>query len=107
VNAARSHERGFCDRLAYAINAYARKQGLLSETDSDLDEDRIGEGLIAVVALRLDHPELQGPIRDMLGNGPVRACVREAVRKHLSRWLDEHPEQAETLISRMVTRDRP
>ena len=102
-----THERGFRNGLSDAINAYARQQRLLSDADSDLGDDRIGEGLLAVVAVRLDHPELQGSLRDVLGNSPVRACVREAVREHLSRWLDGHPEQAEALISGMVARARP
>ncbi|NUP45947.1 MAG: DNA gyrase subunit B [Catenulispora sp.] len=99
-----THERGFRDGMADAINAYARERQLLAETDSDLGDDPIGEGLIAVVAVRLDHPQLQGCLRDTLGNGPVRARVRAAVREHLSRWLGDHPEQADALISRMVAR---
>lgn len=101
-----THERGFRDGLADAINVYARDQRLLSQTDVDLRDDQIGEGLIAVVAVRLDHPELQGCLRDVLGNGPVRTRVREAVREHLSRWLEGHPNEAQALISRMVARTR-
>jgi DNA gyrase/topoisomerase IV subunit B len=101
-----THERGFRNGIADAVNAYAREQRLLAETDPDLGDNRIGEGLIAVVAARLDHPVLQGSCRDVLGNGSVRACVRQAVREHLSGWLEAHPEQAVVLISRMVARAR-
>lgn len=99
-----THERGFRDGTADAINTYAREQQLLAETDSDLGDSQIGEGLLAVVAVRLDHPELQGSSRGILSNGHVGARVREAVREHLSRWLDAHPDQAHALISRMVAR---
>ncbi len=99
-----THERGLRDGIADAMNAYAREQRLLPKTDSDLDDNRIGEGMTAVVAVRLDHPELQGSTRGVLGNGPVRTCVREAVREHLRGWLDGRPEQAGALISRMVAR---
>ncbi|MED7952190.1 hypothetical protein ACFVYP_31415 [Kitasatospora sp. NPDC058201] len=40
----------------------------------------------------------------------MRACVGQAVREHLGRWLEEHPERAAAVIGRIVRsarRDRP
>ncbi|MFE2911746.1 DNA gyrase subunit B [Kitasatospora indigofera] len=97
-----THESGFRDGLAAAVNAYAREQRLLTEADPGLDAERIGEGLTAVVSVKLDDPWFEGPIRDRLGNDPVRACVEEAVREHLGKWLAEHPEQAAAVVGRIV-----
>ena len=97
-----THERGLRDGLAAAVTAYARERQLLTATDPDLDADRIGEGLTAVVSVKLDDPEFEGSTRDVLGNAAARACVGQAVQEHLSRWLDGHPAQAVALVHRIV-----
>ncbi|MFE7482981.1 DNA gyrase subunit B [Streptomyces sp. NPDC057552] len=99
-----THETGFRDGVAAAVTAYAREQGLLPPTDpgfaTDFATDRIGEGLTAVVSVKLDRPDFAGPTRGVLGNADVRACVGDAVQDHLGRWLREHPQQASAVISR-------
>ncbi|MFJ2810559.1 ATP-binding protein [Kitasatospora sp. NPDC087271] len=97
-----SHVVGFRDGVAAALNAYARERLLLTATDPDLSADQIGEGLTAVVSVKLDDPEFQGAIRDVLGNTAVRACVGQAVQEHLGRWLEEHPERAAAVLDRIV-----
>lgn len=99
-----THLMGFRDGLTAALTAYARERGLLTATDPDLDMDRIGVGLIAVVSVKLDGPEFEGSTRRVLGNSPVRACVRDAVRDRLGRWLGEHSEVALGLVERIVRR---
>jgi len=97
-----THERGFRDGVAAAVTAYARERRLLTATDPDLDADRIGEGLTAVVSVKLDHPEFEGSTRGRLGNAPVRACVEQAVQDHLGKWLRGHSEQAAAVIDRVI-----
>ncbi|MDH6137724.1 DNA gyrase/topoisomerase IV subunit B [Kitasatospora sp. MAA4] len=97
-----THERGFRDGVAAAVTAYARQRQLLTTTDPDLDADRIGEGLTAVVSVKLDHPEFEGSTRGALGNAAVRACVEQAVQEHFGGWLAGHPEQAAAVIDRIL-----
>ncbi len=96
------HVQGLRDGVAAAVNAYARERGLLKAADPDLGADRIGEGLTAVVSVKLDLPEFAGSTRDVLGNAAVRPCVGQAVREHLGSWLAEHPERAAAVIGRVV-----
>ncbi|MFJ1706326.1 hypothetical protein [Kitasatospora sp. NPDC088346] len=102
-----THELGFRDGVAAALTAYGREQQLLSPSDPDLTPTHLGPGLTAVVSVKLDHPEFEGPIHDRLGNGPVRACVAEAVREHLTAWLHANPAQAATVLARTpkISRD--
>ncbi|MFB6517631.1 DNA gyrase subunit B [Streptomyces sp. NPDC056401] len=97
-----THVAGFRDGVSAAVNTYARKRGLLTEAHPDLGTDRIGEGLTAVVSVKLDRPEFHGATNGVLGGAAVRAWVREVVREHLGTWLEEHPEQAATVIGRIV-----
>ncbi|PKT69258.1 DNA gyrase subunit B [Streptomyces populi] len=101
------HVDGFRDGMAAAVTAYARKRELLSARDPDPVADRIGEGLTAIVSVKLDRPEFLGATRGLLGNAEVRACVSEAVREHLGGWFEENPERAARVVERIVrdTRD--
>ncbi|MFB8241512.1 ATP-binding protein [Kitasatospora purpeofusca] len=95
-----THELGFRDGLAAALTACAREQHLLTPADPDLTPARLGAGLTAVVSVKLDRPEFEGSIRDRLGNAPVRTCVAEAVREHLTTWLHADPVRAAAVLAR-------
>ncbi|MER7674950.1 ATP-binding protein [Kitasatospora sp. NPDC096128] len=101
-----THELGFRDGLAAAVNAYAREHQLLTPSDPDFTPTQLGAGLTAVVSVKLDRPEFEGAIRDRLGNGPVRACVAEAVREHLTAWLHADPAHATAVLTRLSTTTR-
>ncbi|MFJ8434031.1 DNA gyrase subunit B [Kitasatospora sp. NPDC094019] len=102
-----THELGFRDGLTAALTACARERGLLAPSDPDLTPDRFGAGLTAIVSVKLDRPEFEGAVRDRLGNAPVRACVAEAVREHVTTWLREDPARAAAVLARIpaATRD--
>ncbi|MEU9047868.1 MULTISPECIES: DNA gyrase subunit B [unclassified Kitasatospora] len=102
-----THELGFRDGLAAAVNAYAREQRLLTPSDPDFTPTQLGAGLTAVVSVKLDRPEFEGATRDRLGNKPVRACVAEAVREHLTAWLHADPAQATAVLARISMPARP
>ncbi|MEU9236052.1 ATP-binding protein [Streptomyces subrutilus] len=97
-----THTVGFRNGMTAAVTVYAREQGLLTATDSDLGAERIGEGLTAVVSVKLDRPEFEGSTRGVLGNAEVHDCVERAVQDHLGRWLKEDPERAAALIDRIL-----
>ncbi len=97
-----THVVGLRDGVGAAVNAYARERRLLTATDPDFAADRIGEGLAAVVSVKLEQPEFEGSTRGVLGNAAVRACVRDTVLEHLSNWLEEHPQQAADVIDRII-----
>ncbi|MDY0812711.1 hypothetical protein [Kitasatospora purpeofusca] len=97
-----THELGFRDGLVAALTAYAREQRLLTPSDPDLAPTRLGAGLTAIVSVKLDRPEFEGATRGHLGNGPVRGCVAEAVREHLTTWLRTDPERATAVLPRAL-----
>nr|WP_223187808.1 DNA gyrase subunit B [Streptomyces sp. CBMA29] len=97
-----THLAGFRDGMAAAVNAYARDRGLLAATNPDLSAGRIGDGLTAVVSVKLDRPEFEGATPSVLGNTAVGTCVEEGMREYLGRWLEEHPEQAAIIVGRIA-----
>ncbi|MEU1047590.1 hypothetical protein ABZ400_20805 [Streptomyces sp. NPDC005897] len=54
--------------------------------------------------MKVDGPEYHGSTRGELGGAAVRARVEAAVRERLGTWLDEHPEQADAILRRIVRR---
>ena len=97
-----THVEGFREGAAAAVNAYARERRLLTAASPDLSADRIGEGLTAVVSVKLDSPAFEGATRGSLGNTAVRNCLAEAVQEHLGTWLEGYPEQATAIIDQIV-----
>ncbi|MFK0189162.1 DNA gyrase subunit B [Streptomyces rubiginosohelvolus] len=99
-----THEDGFRTGVTAALTEYALRHGFLKAGDPDFGADRVGEGLTAVVSVRLDRPEYHGSTRGRLGGAAVRDGVEQGVREHLGSWLDRHPERAAAIIGR-ITRD--
>ncbi|MFB7176516.1 ATP-binding protein [Streptomyces sp. NPDC056257] len=97
-----THVDGIRDGVVAAVNAYARQHRLLTSADPDLGADRIGEGLTAVVSVKLDRPEFKGATNGRLGGAVVRVRVGQAVRDRLGAWLEQDPERAAALIGRIV-----
>ncbi|WP_406369332.1 ATP-binding protein [Streptomyces sp. NBC_00647] len=96
-----AHVAGFRRGMTAAVNAYAREMRQRAAADPDLDADRIGQGLTAVVSVKLDRPEFRGATRGRLVGDTVRFCVADAVREHLGAWLKGHPDQGAAIIGRM------
>ncbi|MEU2281498.1 ATP-binding protein [Streptomyces sp. NPDC013178] len=97
-----THEAGFRAGVTAAVNAYARQRRLLTAADPDLTIDRIGEGLTAVVSVKLDCPEFQGATRGRLSGAVIHDCVATAVQEHLGAWLEEQEDAAGAVIGRIL-----
>ena len=69
------HLQGFRQAVTTAINSYARKRGMLKESDNSLSTDDIVEGLTAVVSVKLQDPQFEGQTKTKLGNARVRSIV--------------------------------
>ncbi|MFJ3205136.1 ATP-binding protein [Streptomyces sp. NPDC086989] len=97
-----THTAGFREGVAAAVNAHLRERRLLAEAAPDLSADQIGDGLTAVVSVKLDRPEFSGSTHGALGGATVRAGVAKAAREHVGTWLERHPEQASAIIGRII-----
>jgi DNA gyrase subunit B len=62
-----THLSGFKTALTRVINQYARKAGLLKDKDQNFTGDDVLEGLTAVIAVKLLHPQFEGQTQDEAG----------------------------------------
>jgi DNA gyrase subunit B len=94
------HEEGLKKALTNVINRYARNKGLLREKEDNLLGEDVREGLIAIVSVRLRHPQFEGQTKTKLGNTTMRSLVETTVNEHLATWLEEHPGDAKRIVAK-------
>ena len=101
-----AHLGGFKAALTRVVNDYAKKAGLLKNSDQSLSGEDIREGLTAVVSVKLTEPQFEGQTKTKLGNADIRPLVDGAVAEGLTRFLEEHPAEAKLIIDKCVTASR-
>ncbi len=101
-----SHLVGFRTALTRAINNYARAKGLLKEKDDNLSGEDSREGLTAVISIKITDPQFEGQTKAKLGNAEVKPVVDAVTYDALSTWLEEHPKDAENIVSKCILAQR-
>ena len=100
-----THEAGFKYALREAINDYAKKNGLLKESEKLSSEDT-REGLCAVVSVKLQDAQFEGQTKGKLGNSEMRTMVSRLVESKLAEYFEENPAVARTIIEKTMAAAR-
>jgi DNA gyrase subunit B len=100
------HLTGFRTAISNAVNAYAKKRGMLKESDSNLSTDDCMEGLTAVVSVKLGEPQFEGQTKTKLGNANVRNIVYSLVNERLEFFFEENPKYARAIIDKCMQAQR-
>ncbi len=98
-----THLTGFRSALTRTLNEYARKQGLLKESDPNLTGEDVREGLTAIVSVKLPEPQFESQTKAKLGNPEVKSQVEAVMSEAFSRWLEENPREAKAIIDKCLT----
>jgi len=97
-----THMTGFKTALTRVVNDYATDNGLLRDLDENLRGDDIREGLTAVLSVKHPDPQFEGQTKTKLANGDTRGVVESAMHDHLGTYFEEHPDTAETIVTKAV-----
>ncbi len=100
------HLTGFRTAISNSVNSYAKKRGMLKESDSNLSTDDCMEGLTAVVSVKLAEPQFEGQTKTKLGNASVRNIVYTLVNERLDFFFEETPKSARTIIDKCMQAQR-
>ena len=100
------HLQGFRQAVTQAVNSYAKKKGMLKETDGSLSTDDIMEGLTAVVSVKLQEPQFEGQTKTKLGNVKVRSIVYGLVNERLDFFFEENPKVARVIVDKCMQAQR-
>ncbi len=97
-----THLAGFRRALTRTLKNYADKEGLLSKLKFDISGDDFREGLTCVISVKVAEPQFEGQTKTKLGNSDVMGAVDTAVSEMLSNYLEEHPREARTIVSKVI-----
>lgn len=86
-----THLEGFRTAITRAINNAAKKESLFKNGITSLKGEDVREGLIAVISLKMAHPQFEGQTKMRLGNSAVRGIVDSMVYQPLSVYFDRSP----------------
>jgi DNA gyrase subunit B len=101
-----SHLTGFRSALTTVLNRYARKAGLLKDSDPNLSGEDVREGLTAVISVKLLEPQFEGQTKTRLGNPEVQGQVSAVLADALLQYLDENPADGRRIIEKSLTAAR-
>ncbi|TWU19160.1 DNA gyrase subunit B [Allorhodopirellula heiligendammensis] len=91
-----THVSGYRSALTRTLNNYGKKEGLFKAITPTGDDFR--EGLTAVISVRVPHPQFEGQTKTKLGNGEVDGIITSGVGEALSKYLEENPKVAKTIV---------
>ncbi len=100
------HETGFKAALTRVFNDYARKFGVLKDSEKNLSGEDTREGLTAVISVKLTDAQFEGQTKTKLGNSEMRTLVDEMVQTKLSAFLEENPQIAKRILEKSILAQR-
>jgi DNA gyrase subunit B len=97
-----THLSGFRRGLTHTLKKYADESGMLEKLKFDIAGDDFREGLTAIISVKVQEPQFEGQTKTKLGNREVSASVSQAVSEMLTDYLEENPEDAKTIIQKVI-----
>ncbi len=97
-----THLTGFRTALTKCIKDYAKKGGLLKDSDGVLTGDDVREGLSAVISVKLPDPQFEGQTKAKLGSPEVQNQVSQVVSEYFSYYLEENPNEAKAIVGKCL-----
>lgn len=97
-----THLAGFRRGLTTTLKKYADSSGMLDKLKFEISGDDFREGLTAIVSVKVAEPQFEGQTKTKLGNREVTAAVSQAVSEMLENYLEEHPNDARTIVQKVI-----
>ncbi|MBX3003149.1 MAG: DNA topoisomerase (ATP-hydrolyzing) subunit B [Anaerolineales bacterium] len=101
-----THMTGLRSAITRTINDYARKNGLLKDSDPNFSGDDTREGLTAIVSVKVPDPQFESQTKVKLMNPEVQTYVAQVVNEHFAEFLEQNPSGARAIVSKCLTSAR-
>jgi len=97
-----THLAGLRGALTRQVTGYAESSGLTKREKVDLTGDDCREGLTCVLSVKVPDPKFSSQTKDKLVSSEVRPAVEGLVNEMLDIWFEEHPQEARTIVGKVV-----
>jgi len=101
-----THETGFKSGLTKVLNDYARKAGILKDSDKNLSGEDVREGLCAIVSVKLENAQFESQTKAKLGNSDIRTLVENTMVTKLGEFFEENPSVARAILDKALAASR-
>lgn len=101
-----THLTGLRTAVTRSINDYARKVGLIKDSDPNFSGDDTREGMTAIVSIKHPDPQFESQTKVKLMNPEVQTYVQQVVGDTFSTFLEENPAAAKAIIQKCLTSAR-
>ncbi len=101
-----THLTGLRAAITRTINDYARKAGLLKDSDPNFSGDDTREGLTAIVSIKHRDPQFESQTKVKLMNAEVQTQVQQVMGEAFSVFLEENPKAGRAIVQKCLTSAR-
>ena len=101
-----THMTGFRSAITRVRNDYARRSGLIKDSDPNFSGDDTREGMTAIISIKHPDPQFESQTKVKLMNPEVQTLVTQIVGEAFSEFLEGNPGAAKAIIRKCLTSAR-
>lgn len=101
-----THLTGLRSAVTRTVNDYARRSGLLKDSDPNFSGDDTREGLTAIVSIKHPDPQFESQTKVKLMNPEVQTFAQQVIGEAFSTFLEENPSAGKAIVQKCLTSAR-
>ena len=101
-----THLTGLRLAITRTINNYARKNGLLKDSDPNFSGDDTREGLTGIISVKIPEPQFESQTKVKLMNPEVQTVTQQVVSEGFGIFLEKNSSAAKLIVQKCLTSAR-